>query len=127
MPERGSSRDSNPQFYKNNFTVELRLTTNPLTRPLVIRVTLFWPEQKLSQSVSLIRPIGYRINSVSLYLRRSISENQHSSWSNMMLKAQDGSTVCIEPNLPSNTTRYVSFSCIRYQCNQSSILIDFYA
>ncbi|CAH3199142.1 unnamed protein product, partial [Porites evermanni] len=28
-----------------------------------------------------------------------------SRWSNMMLKTQDGSTVCIEPNLPSNTAR----------------------
>ena len=32
----------------------------------------------------------------------------------MMLKAQDGSTVCIEPNLPSNTTRYVNSSYMIY-------------
>ena len=53
-------------------------------------------KQKLSQS----KPIGDRINGFP----------QYSSWSNMMLKAQDGSTVCIEPNLPSNTTRYVNSS-----------------
>ncbi|KAJ7384258.1 High affinity cAMP-specific and IBMX-insensitive 3',5'-cyclic phosphodiesterase 9A [Desmophyllum pertusum] len=33
-----------------------------------------------------------------------------SRWSNMMLKSQDGSTVCIEPNLPSNTARTFTVS-----------------
>ena len=32
----------------------------------------------------------------------------------MMLKSQDGSTVCIEPNLPSNTARYVYNQTIQF-------------